>query len=125
VKEEEMHLSDGQLLQELEIVGHLVAGEGEPVVPPGEGIFINRKKASIKNETGGIQGHLNMKRRKSTRSQEDRQERRRGVVTSTGKVGKETNLVQRHLPCSGTGRWSLLFHLGKIHKLGLSYSTAD
>jgi hypothetical protein len=44
VKEEEMHLSDGQLLQELEVVGHLVAGEGEPMVPPGEGIFGNRNK---------------------------------------------------------------------------------
>ncbi len=48
VKEEEMHLSDGQLLKELEVVGHLVAGEGEPVVPPSEGIFINRKKSEYK-----------------------------------------------------------------------------
>jgi len=47
VKEEEMHLSDGQLLQELEVVGHLVAGEGEPVVPPGEGIFRNRKNKRV------------------------------------------------------------------------------
>ncbi len=42
-----MHLSDGQLLQELEVVGHLVAGEGEPVVPSGEGIFGNRKNKRV------------------------------------------------------------------------------
>jgi len=49
------YLSDGQLLQELEVVGHLVAGQGEPVVPPGEGIF-SKQKRRVYNVRSGKKG---------------------------------------------------------------------